>query len=222
MRFVLSVHCSGFSWRDMHKFASIYDMPSPLEHMQLAYLNKIEATINRAVKESIQPTADELDERVDSEPLPVADCINTAVSFDSCWKTRGVYSNVGFGSAISAINKNVLDFVLFNRTCELRSRWPAERQEQHREDYDKWYITHKANCRKNFSGSSQSMEPEAAKIIWGRSTEERKQCYTTFIGDAGAKSYSQVSAMNPYGSLQIHKEECLAHVSKHSRRDYVQ
>ena len=168
MRSVLSVHCSCFSWRDMHKFASIYDMPSPLEHMPPAYLNKIEATINSAVEESIQPAPDELHERVDSEPSPVADCINTAVSFDSCWKTRGFNSNVGFGSAISAINKNVLDFVLFNRTCELCSRCPAERQEQHREYYDKCYdITHKANCRKNFSGPANLWSPRQLKLFGG-------------------------------------------------------
>ena len=62
------------------------------------------------------------------------------------------------------------------------------------------------------------MEPEAAKIIWGRSTEKHKLCYTTFIGDADAKSYCQVSAINPYGSLPIHKEECLAHVSKRIKK----
>ena len=33
MRLVLTVHCSGFSWRDLHKFATIFNMPAPLEHM---------------------------------------------------------------------------------------------------------------------------------------------------------------------------------------------
>lgn len=45
----------------------------------------------------MQAAVDELHERVYSEPSPVADCINTPVSFDSSWKTRGFYSNVGFG-----------------------------------------------------------------------------------------------------------------------------
>ena len=42
MRSVLSVHCSGFSWRDLHKFATIFDMPAPLEQMPSHYFNKIE------------------------------------------------------------------------------------------------------------------------------------------------------------------------------------
>ena len=71
---------------------------------------------------------------------------------------------------------------------------------------------------KNFSGSSQSMEPEAAKIIWSRSIEKRKLCYTIFIGDGDSKSYSQVSQMNPYDSLPIHKEECLSHVTKRLKK----
>ena len=31
MRSVLTVHCSGFSWRDLHKFATIFNMPTPPE-----------------------------------------------------------------------------------------------------------------------------------------------------------------------------------------------
>ena len=62
------------------------------------------------------------------------------------------------------------------------------------------------------------MEPEAAKMIWSRSTGKRKLCYTTFIGDGDSKSYTKVSQMNPYDSLPIHKEECLAHVSKRLKK----
>ena len=58
------------------------------------------------------------------------------------------------------------------------------------------------------------MEPAAAKLIWSRSVEERKLCYTTFIGDGHSKSYQLVSDMSLYYGDTIHKEECLAHVSK--------
>ena len=218
MRSVLSVHCSGFSWRDLHKFATIFDMPSPLEEMPPAYLNKIECIANIAVEESMQAAAEELHLKAHTTPSPISNCINTAVSFDSSWKTRGFYSNLGFGSAISATTKKVLDYVLFNRICEKCNRWSTERQNKSPEVYQKWYESHKDSCMKNFSGSSQSMEPEAAKIIWGRSTEKRKLCYTTFIGDGESKSYNQVSNMNPYGTLPIHKEECLAHVSKRLKK----
>ena len=39
MRSVLTVHRSGFSWRDLHKFATIFNIPAPLEHMPPHYLN---------------------------------------------------------------------------------------------------------------------------------------------------------------------------------------
>ena len=160
MRSVLSVHCSGFSWRDLHKFATIFDMPSPLEEMPPAYLKKIECIANIAVEESMQAAAEELHLKVHNTPSPISNCINTAVSFDSSWKTRGFYSNLGFGSAISATTKKVLDYVLFNRICEKCNRWSTERQNKSPEVYQKWYESHKDSCMRNFSGSSQSMEPE--------------------------------------------------------------
>ena len=42
MRSVLSIHCTGFSRRDLHKFATIFDTLAPLEEMPAHYLNKIE------------------------------------------------------------------------------------------------------------------------------------------------------------------------------------
>ena len=57
MRSVLSVHCSGFSWRDLHKFVTIFKMPAPLEDMPPQYLNKIEDVVKSAVEESMQGAA---------------------------------------------------------------------------------------------------------------------------------------------------------------------
>ena len=214
MRSVLAVHCSGFSWRDLHKFSTIFNMPAPPIDMPPKYLNKIEAVVKSAVEELMQGAADELHQADNTTPSSVPDCIDIPVSFDSSWKTRGYVSNLGFGSAISASTKKVLDYALFNRICEKCSRWPATRREEHPEEHQKWYDSHKANCRINHTGSSQSMEPAAATLIWSRSVESRKLCYTTFIGDGDSKSYQQVSKMNPYDGALIRKEECLAHVSK--------
>ena len=62
------------------------------------------------------------------------------------------------------------------------------------------------------------MEPTAAKLIWSKSAEKRKLCYTTFIGDGDNTSYQQVSDMSLYNGDIIHKEECLAHVSKRLKK----
>ena len=219
MRSVLSVHCSGFSWRDLHKFATIFDMPPPFERMPEKYLNKIEETVNKAAELSMQGATDELHFRTDSIPSPIPNCIVATVSFDSSWKTRGFYSNVGFGSAISATNKKVLDYVLFNRTCDKCKRWTTERIEEHPEDHKKWYNTHEQHCKKNYSGTSQSMEPEAAKLIWGRSIAKRKLCYTTFIGDGDSKAYNEITLMKPYDPITVQKEECITHVAKRLKKN---
>ena len=60
IRSVLSVHCSGFSWRDLHKFATIFNMPALLEDMPPQYLNKIEDVVKSAVEESMQGAANEI------------------------------------------------------------------------------------------------------------------------------------------------------------------
>ena len=86
------------------------------------------------------------------------------VNFDSSWKTRGFYSNLGFGSAISALTKKVLDYELLNHICELCNRWSAKRRQEHPDEYQNWYDSHKAS-KVNHTGSSQSMEPAAAKLI---------------------------------------------------------
>ena len=182
MRSILTVHCSGLSWRDLHKFATIFNMPTPLEHMPPHYLNKIEDVVKLAAEESMLEAADDIHRNFNSTPSSVPDCINTTVSFDSSWKTRGYYSNLGFGSAISAWTKKTLDYELLNRICEKCARWSSKRREEHPDEYQKWFDSHKANCRINHTGSSQSMEPAAAKLIWSRSVEKRKLCYTTFIG----------------------------------------
>ena len=218
MRSVLAVHCSGFSWRDLHKFSTIFNMPAPLGKMPSSYLNKIQDIVKSAAEESMQAAADELHLDFDNTPSSVPGCINTSVSYDSSWKTRGFYSNLGFSSAISTISKKVLDYELLNRICEKCNRWPAKRREEHIDEYQKWYDSHKDNCKVNHIGSSQSMEPTAAKMIWNRSVQKRKLCYTTFLGDGDSKSFQQVTEMDPYNGVQIEKEECLAHVSKRLKK----
>ena len=52
MRSVFAVHSSGFSWRDLHKFATVFDMPAPLARMPARYLNKIESTWRKPAKQA--------------------------------------------------------------------------------------------------------------------------------------------------------------------------
>ena len=190
IRSILTVHCSGFSWLDLHKFATNFNMPAPIESMPPLYLNKIEDVLKLAAEESMLEAAVDIHRNFNTTPSSVPDYINPTVSFDSSWKTRGYYSNLGFGSAISAWTKKILDYELVNRICEKCARWSAKRKDEHPDEYLKWFDSHshKANCRINHTGSNQSMEPAVAQLIWSRSVEKRKLCYTTFIGDGDSKS----------------------------------
>ena len=68
--------------------------------------------------------------RAEAEHAPSAfpGCIDIPVNFDGSWKTRGFYFNMGFGSAISALTKKVLDYELLNPICEKCYQWSAKRE----------------------------------------------------------------------------------------------
>ena len=114
MRSVLAVHCYGLSWRDFHKYATMLYMLPPLDHMPPRYMDKIERSVEIACICSMDNAAIELHFKVDAIPSAVPKCINIAVSIDSSWKTCGLSSNLGFGSAFSATTKKVLDYALLN------------------------------------------------------------------------------------------------------------
>ena len=75
----------------------------------------------------------------------------------------------------------------------------------------------KANCKVHHTGSSQSLVPVVARLIWCRSVENRRLCYTTFIGDEDSKSFTKCD-LNLYNDTSVRKEECLAHVSKRFKK----
>ena len=191
--------------------------------MPSRYLNKIENTVQFACQSSMKAAGEELHMKIDTIPSDVPNCISASqlaltVSFDSSWKTRRFYSILAFGTANSATTKKVLDYVLLNIISEKCNRWNEKRIQKNPDEYKLWFDSHRPNCKKNFSSSIQSMEHEAAKIIWSRSTSKHQLYYSTFIGDGDSKSYQQVVTMDPYPLVPIHKEECLAHVSKRVKK----
>ena len=163
MRSVLASHSTGMSWRDLHKIATISDVPPPVQTMPSRYATRFEAVTKSAVKISLLDAADQLHQRVDSEQSPEPDAINVTISFDSSWKTRGFYSNIGFGAAISTSTKKVLDHEILSRLREKCSIWTEEKQKDKKSEYDKWLERHKPNCNRNYTDSSKAMEPVAAE-----------------------------------------------------------
>ena len=181
MRSVLATHSTSMSWRHLHKIATIFDMPPPVQAMPPRYAIRLQAVTKSAVKVSISEAADQLDKKVDSEPLPEPKAVNIPISFNSSWKTRGYYSKIGFGAAISTTTKKVLDYEILSRIYEKCSIWKEEKQKDKPSEYEKWLERHKPNCNINYTGSSQAMEPEAAERICGRSLERNRLVYSVFI-----------------------------------------
>ena len=84
-----------------------------------------------------------------------------------------------------------------------------------KEPSDEWKEKHATNCPRNFLGTSNAMEVECAKRLWGRSVQKHKFRYTAMISDGDSKSFDAVSSAEVYGKeKKIIKEDCINHVSK--------
>ena len=94
-----------------------------------------------------------------------------------------------------------------------------EKQKDKPSEYEKWLERHKPNCNRNYTGSSQAMEPEAAERIWDRSLERNRLVYSVFIGDGDSKAFQHVTSLNPYPLVKVRKEECLTHVAKRLKKN---
>ena len=81
------------------------------------------------------------------------------------------------------------------------------------EQYKEWYQTHAQSCLINYTGSSNAMEMEGAKIIWSHSVEKNNMRYVRMLGDSDSKAYNAVLELNPY-NVDIEREECTNHAHK--------
>ena len=64
--------------------------------------------------------------------------------------------------------------------------------------YQEWYTNHKDGCAINYEGSSNTMEPDAARLLWSCSEYKLGLRYTGFLSDGNLKAYSTVLYMNVY------------------------
>ena len=63
-----------------------------------------------------------------------------------------------------------------------------------------WKQLHVDQCAINHTGSSGSMETEAAKLMWARSVELMDAKYTSLLGDGDAAVLSALNTLQPYGA----------------------
>ena len=167
-------------------------MPQPVQNMTSSYLNLLEAVTAAGVVTAMSDAAKQLHQTVDCEPSSEPK-LSTLPSF-----------SIALGRPEASIR--ILDLVLpslpsprkfwttklLSRLCEKYSVWSEEKKKDRASEYEKWFDRHKPKCNRTYEGSSQSMEPEAAKRIWGRSLEKNSLVYSVFVGDGDSKSYQQV------------------------------
>ena len=129
--------------------------------------------------------------------------LDVCVTSDGTRSKRGFTATYGIMVVIAWETGQVLDFLIRSKRCNACSRKLNKVTEESAE-FAAWWETHKDNCEKNHSGSSPSMEAEAALDIWKRSEECLHLRFTEVISDG-----------DHYGeNVTITKYECVGHIQK--------
>lgn len=137
--------------------------------------------------------------------------LDIAVSYDGTWLTRGHTSMFGVGCVIDLLTGFVIDCEVMSKYCQ---KCHIAKKRKSAKEFTVWFAVHAAECDINHTGSSGSMEVNAAVALWKRS-EQYGFRYTTLLSDGDAKTFSKLCEVKPYGDgVCITKEECVNHVGK--------
>ena len=124
-------------------------------------------------------------------------------------KRYGHNSLLGATFIISVDNGCVLDYEVKSKICFVCKRNPDPSEE--------WKKNHETNCTINHTGSSGSMERDAAVVMFTRSVEKRNLIYSVYVGDGDTNSFGAVSAalQEKFGDeYPITKEDCIGHIER--------
>ena len=132
----------------------------------------------------------------DTEHSSSDEIINIGVSFDGSWLTRGHRSTYGKGAVIDVVTGHVIDYEVLCNYCQ-QCTAKAKTLCIDTVNYREWFAGHKNSCYINYTGSSNSIEVEAAKRLWSLSIVRNKMRYTNMLGDGHSKAYSAVKKMKP-------------------------
>ena len=111
------------------------------------------------------------------------------------------------------ISGYVVDFEVVSNICVDCERFERNVDNMLLDKLKQSILNYKQHYDKNYDGSSDTMEVEAAKRIWQRSAETGLR-YTTMLSDGDSKAFDAIVSMRPYGDVDIKKEECINHVAK--------
>ena len=118
------------------------------------YLNKIEDVVKLAAEESMLEAADDITETSTIHPHQFL----IASTPHSALIAHGRHEDTTTTWALVLLSLPGLRKYLImrlNRICEKFARWSSKRREEQPDEYQKWFDSHKANCRINHTRSSQ-------------------------------------------------------------------
>ena len=212
IRSVLAFRGIGSGFSNIKQWCGIMNMPhclsqrgytKNLEKIENSSLDVFETIVSKS-RDAIVKAYNEIGVVPDKDGV-----LDISVSFDGSWQKRGHSSHNGVASVIDLLTGFPLDFeVLSNycNKCKIAEGMPDDAE---------WKEKHKANCPKNFDGTSNAMEVECAERLWKRSVDKNNYRYTTMLSDGDSKAYDAVTTLKPYwDDVLITKEDCINHVAK--------
>ncbi|KAM7312937.1 hypothetical protein ISCGN_009841 [Ixodes scapularis] len=215
---IVSRNC-GIGFTKLTNFFTGLNSPPP---MHLKTYQKIATKVHDAatraasnvMKEAARMVRKALGTNPNGEPTPDGEPTlddkalqDVSVSYDGTWHKRGHTSHFGVGVAIELETGLVLDYAVVSNYCHGCRIGPKEESE----GYKEWLEKHQ--CQKNFDGSANAMEVQAAEVIFSRSVGLHNLQYTTILCDGDSKAYNHVSALQLYDK-EVAKEDCVNHVAK--------
>ncbi|GFU47461.1 uncharacterized protein TNCV_2693321 [Trichonephila clavipes] len=204
-RFVYAMRTIGQGHAAMTTFCGVMDFPPPVaEKSYNNIINKLQLCSKEVAEASMQSAA--------LEEVTLTNSSDIIISGDGTWKTRGYSSRVGVCAVIGDKTGKCIDAEVMSSFCKGYDSWKRRKGSP---AYKKWKILHVKECLKNHNGSAGMMETVGMVRIFQRSLSHRSVRYTSYIGDGDSKTFSSITASNPYGEdITVSKIECVGHVQK--------
>ncbi|GFU34567.1 uncharacterized protein TNCV_1992981 [Trichonephila clavipes] len=186
-------------------FCGVMDFPPPVaEKSYNNIINKLQLCSKEVAEASMQNAA--------LEEVTLTNSSDIIISGDGTWKIRGYSSRVGVCAVIGDKTGKCIDAEVRSSFCKGCDSWKRRKGSP---AYKKWKILHVKECLKNHNGSAGMMETVGMVRIFQRSLSHRSVRYTSYIGAGDSKTFSSITASNPYGEdITVSKIECVGHVQK--------
>ncbi|GFX93325.1 uncharacterized protein TNCV_151311 [Trichonephila clavipes] len=204
-RFVYAMRTIGQGHTAMTTFCGVMDFHPPVaEKSYNNIVNKLQLCSKEVAEASMQSAA--------LEKVTLTNSSDIIISGDGTWKTCGYSSCVGVCAVIGDKTGKCIDAEVMSSFCKGCDSWKRRKGSP---AYKKWKILHVKECLKNHNDSAGMMETVGIVRIFQRSLSHRSVRYTSYIGDGDSKTFSSITASNPYGEDNtVSKIECVGHVQK--------